>query len=67
MKSADAFILIFQLLVSEKDLIVREEACRIGLLFGGFTGCYHGMRCVLRRMRNETSLNEYVSISNDTN
>jgi hypothetical protein len=27
-----------QQLVSEKDLIVWEEACRVGLLFGGFTG-----------------------------
>uniref|UniRef100_A0A0E0I121 Transmembrane protein 135 N-terminal domain-containing protein n=1 Tax=Oryza nivara TaxID=4536 RepID=A0A0E0I121_ORYNI len=32
-------------LVSEKDLIVREEACRVGLLFGGFTGSYHALRC----------------------
>ncbi|KAM7491793.1 hypothetical protein LguiA_034714 [Lonicera macranthoides] len=31
-------------LVSEKDLIVREEACRVGLLFGGFTGSYHALR-----------------------
>ncbi|XP_031502668.1 uncharacterized protein LOC116265854 [Nymphaea colorata] len=40
-------------LVSEKDLIVREEACRIGLLFGGFTGSYHALRCLLRRMRKK--------------
>ncbi|VFQ80510.1 unnamed protein product [Cuscuta campestris] len=45
-------------LVSEKDLIVREEACRIGLLFGGFTGSYHALRCVLRKIRKkETPLN----------
>lgn len=55
-------ILDLKLLVSEKDLIVREEACRIGLLFGGFTGCYHGMRCILRRLRKkETPLNEFVA------
>jgi hypothetical protein len=29
-----------QQLVSEKDLIVWEKACRVGLLFGGFTGSY---------------------------
>lgn len=45
-------------LVSEKDLIVREEACRIGLLFGGFTGSYHGLRCLLRKLRKkDTPLN----------
>ncbi|KAI7979873.1 Transmembrane protein 135 [Camellia lanceoleosa] len=45
-------------LVSEKDLIVREEACRIGLLFGGFTGSYHALRCLLRKLRKkETPLN----------
>ncbi|PIA30997.1 hypothetical protein AQUCO_05300077v1 [Aquilegia coerulea] len=45
-------------LVSEKDLIVREEACRIGLLFGGFTGSYHALRCFLRKYRKkETPLN----------
>lgn len=52
------FIFIFQQLVSEKDLIVREEACRIGLLFGGFTGSYHALRCLLRKLRKkETPLN----------
>lgn len=50
--------IILQLLLSEKDLIVREEACRIGLLFGGFTGAFHAMRCLLRRTRNkETPMN----------
>ncbi|KMT12311.1 hypothetical protein BVRB_5g102530 [Beta vulgaris subsp. vulgaris] len=45
-------------LVSEKDLIVREEACRVGLLFGGFTGSYHALRCLLRKLRRrETPLN----------
>ncbi|CAL9228805.1 unnamed protein product [Arabidopsis halleri] len=45
-------------LVSEKDLIVREEACRIGLLFGGFTGSYHALRCCLRKWRKkETPFN----------
>ncbi|KAF0909064.1 hypothetical protein E2562_030816 [Oryza meyeriana var. granulata] len=45
-------------LVSEKDLIVREEACRVGLLFGGFTGSYHALRCFLRRFRKkETPFN----------
>ncbi|XP_022776460.1 uncharacterized protein LOC111318077 isoform X2 [Durio zibethinus] len=39
--------------VSEKDLIVREEACRIGLLFGGFTGSYHALRCLLRKLRRK--------------
>lgn len=43
----------FQQLVSEKDLIVREEACRIGLLFGGFTGSYHALRCLLRKLRKK--------------
>ena len=42
-----------QQLVSEKDLIVREEACRIGLLFGGFTGSYHALRCLLRKLRKK--------------
>lgn len=47
-----------QQLVSETDLIVREEACRIGLLFGGFTGSYHLLRCCLRKWRKkETPLN----------
>ncbi|KAL6008329.1 hypothetical protein ACLOJK_033838 [Asimina triloba] len=46
-------ILDLKQLVSEKDLIVREEACRIGLLFGGFTGSYHALRCLLRKLRKE--------------
>ncbi|ERN01096.1 uncharacterized protein LOC18429172 [Amborella trichopoda] len=51
-------ILDLKQLVSEKDLIVREEACRIGLLFGGFTGSYHALRCLLRKLRKkETPLN----------
>ncbi|KAG9451694.1 hypothetical protein H6P81_004598 [Aristolochia fimbriata] len=49
-------------LVSEKDLIVREEACRIGLLFGGFTGSYHAIRCFLRKFRKkETPLNSILA------
>ncbi|KAL0913470.1 hypothetical protein M5K25_016933 [Dendrobium thyrsiflorum] len=49
-------------LVSEKDLIVREEACRIGLLFGGFTGSYHALRCFLRKFRKkETPLNAILA------
>ncbi|KAJ7959958.1 Mitochondrial import inner membrane translocase subunit Tim17/Tim22/Tim23 family protein [Quillaja saponaria] len=49
-------------LVSEKDLIVREEACRIGLLFGGFTGSYHALRCLLRKLRKkEAPLNAILS------
>ncbi|XP_048326477.1 uncharacterized protein LOC125421452 isoform X1 [Ziziphus jujuba] len=49
-------------LVSEKDLIVREEACRIGLLFGGFTGSYHGLRCLLRKLRKkETPFNTILA------
>ncbi|KAA8539742.1 hypothetical protein F0562_026434 [Nyssa sinensis] len=49
-------------LVSEKDLIVREEACRIGLLFGGFTGSYHALRCLLRKWRKkETPLNAFLA------
>ncbi|KAD4585864.1 hypothetical protein R6Q59_035709 [Mikania micrantha] len=45
-------------LVSEKDLIVREEACRVGLLFGGFSGSYHALRCFLRKLRKrETPFN----------
>ncbi|XP_031393152.1 uncharacterized protein LOC116204921 [Punica granatum] len=49
-------------LVSEKDLIVREEACRIGLLFGGFTGSYHALRCLFRKLRRkETPLNVFLS------
>ncbi|KAK8287339.1 hypothetical protein V6Z11_D07G051500 [Gossypium hirsutum] len=49
-------------LVSEKDLIVREEACRIGLLFGGFTGSYHALRCLLRKRRKkETPLNAILA------
>ncbi|GFP87044.1 transmembrane protein 135 [Phtheirospermum japonicum] len=43
LKSYSSLLDIKQL-VSEKDLIVREEACRIGLLFGGFTGSYHALR-----------------------
>jgi hypothetical protein len=51
-------IFCLQQLVSEKDLIVREEACRIGLLFGGFTGSYHALRCLFRKFRKkETPLN----------
>ncbi|KAK6926252.1 hypothetical protein RJ641_007971, partial [Dillenia turbinata] len=49
-------------LVSEKDLIVREEACRIGLFFGGFTGSYHAIRCFLRKWRKkETPLNAFLA------
>ncbi|KAK9144719.1 hypothetical protein Sjap_004622 [Stephania japonica] len=49
-------------LVSEKDLIVREEACRVGLLFGGFTGSYHALRCLLRKFRKkETPLNAILA------
>ncbi|KAL3524106.1 hypothetical protein ACH5RR_016940 [Cinchona calisaya] len=49
-------------LVSEKDLIVREEACRIGLLFGGFTGSYHALRCLLRKLRKkETPMNAILA------
>ncbi|KAL5569718.1 hypothetical protein UlMin_026293 [Ulmus minor] len=49
-------------LVSEKDLIVREEACRIGLLFGGFTGSYHALRCLLRKLRRkETPINAILA------
>ncbi|KAK8680195.1 hypothetical protein V6N13_109147 [Hibiscus sabdariffa] len=49
-------------LVSEKNLIVREEACRIGLLFGGFTGSYHALRCLLRKWRKkETPMNAILA------
>ncbi|XP_062092247.1 uncharacterized protein LOC133798078 [Humulus lupulus] len=49
-------------LVSEKDLIVREEACRVGLLFGGFTGSYHALRCLLIKLRRkETPLNVVIA------
>ncbi|XP_075500691.1 uncharacterized protein LOC142539256 isoform X2 [Primulina tabacum] len=49
-------------LVSEKDLIVREEACRIGLLFGGLTGSYHALRCLLRKLRKkETPMNTFLA------
>ncbi|KAJ6688516.1 hypothetical protein OIU74_017093, partial [Salix koriyanagi] len=49
-------------LVSEKDLIVREEACRVGLLFGGFTGSYHALRCFLRKFRRkETPINAFLA------
>ncbi|PKA50281.1 hypothetical protein AXF42_Ash013370 [Apostasia shenzhenica] len=55
-------ILDLKQLVSEKDLIVREEACRIGLLFGGFTGSYHALRCFLRKFRKkETPLNAVLA------
>lgn len=48
--------------MSEKDLIVREEACRIGLFFGGFTGSYHALRCLLRKLRKkETPLNSILA------
>ncbi|CAM6019236.1 unnamed protein product [Sphagnum balticum] len=55
-------VLDLKLLLSEKDLIVREEACRTGLLFGGFTGVFHAIRCILRRTRDkETPLNGFVA------
>ncbi|KAJ6853483.1 uncharacterized protein M6B38_249685 [Iris pallida] len=55
-------ILDLKQLVSEKDLIVREEACRVGLLFGGFTGSYHALRCLLRKFRKkETPLNAILA------
>ncbi|KAL9672980.1 hypothetical protein QQ045_029233 [Rhodiola kirilowii] len=55
-------ILDLKQLVSEKDLIVREEACRIGLLFGGFTGSYHALRCLLRKLRKkETPINAILA------
>lgn len=51
-----------KLLLSENNLIVREEAVRIGLLFGGFTGVFHGIRCLLRRARGkETPMNAFVA------
>ncbi|XP_037477005.1 uncharacterized protein LOC119354380 [Triticum dicoccoides] len=57
-----ASLLDLKQLVSEKDLIVREEACRVGLLFGGFTGSYHALRCFLRRFRKkETPFNAILS------
>ncbi|XP_021753913.1 uncharacterized protein LOC110719322 [Chenopodium quinoa] len=49
-------------LVSEKDLIVREEACRVGLVFGGLTGSYHALRCILRKLRRkETPFNAILA------
>ncbi|XP_042031325.1 uncharacterized protein LOC121778105 isoform X2 [Salvia splendens] len=61
LKSYSSLLDIKQL-VSEKDLIVREEACRIGLLFGGFTGSYHALRCLLRKMRKkETPVNAILA------
>uniref|UniRef100_A0A7N0V938 Transmembrane protein 135 N-terminal domain-containing protein n=1 Tax=Kalanchoe fedtschenkoi TaxID=63787 RepID=A0A7N0V938_KALFE len=61
-KQSYGSILDLKQLVSEKDLIVREEACRIGLLFGGFTGSYHAMRCLLRKLRKkETPMNVIVA------
>ncbi|WOL09569.1 hypothetical protein Cni_G18322 [Canna indica] len=55
-------ILDLKQLVSEKDLIVREEACRVGLLFGGFTGSYHALRCLLRKFRKrETPFNAIIA------
>ncbi|KAL6862164.1 hypothetical protein ACP4OV_016813 [Aristida adscensionis] len=57
-----ASLLDLKQLVSEKDLIVREEACRVGLLFGGFTGSYHALRCFLRRFRKkETPYNAILA------
>ncbi|MBA0578289.1 hypothetical protein Gorai_020580, partial [Gossypium raimondii] len=36
--------------------------CRIGLLFGGFTGSYHALRCLLRKRRKkETPLNAILA------
>ncbi|KAL6530342.1 hypothetical protein OROHE_014695 [Orobanche hederae] len=61
LKSYSSLLDIKQL-VSEKDLIVREEACRIGLLFGGFTGSYHALRCLLRKLRKkETPVNTILA------
>ncbi|GBG66056.1 hypothetical protein CBR_g55399 [Chara braunii] len=55
-------VLDFQLLLSEKNLIVREEACRTGMLFGGFTGLYHLTRCLLRRLKGrETPMHTFVA------
>ncbi|XP_021615089.1 uncharacterized protein LOC110616886 [Manihot esculenta] len=57
-----ASLLDLKQLVSEKDLIVREEACRVGLLFGGFTGSYHALRCLLRKLRRkETPFNAILA------
>ncbi|KAJ8772402.1 hypothetical protein K2173_027579 [Erythroxylum novogranatense] len=57
-----ASLLDLKQLVSEKDLIVREEACRVGLLFGGFTGSYHALRCLLRKWRRkETPFNAFLA------
>ncbi|XP_058085020.1 uncharacterized protein LOC131232651 [Magnolia sinica] len=57
-----ASLLDLKQLVSEKDLIVREEACRVGLLFGGFTGSYHALRCLLRKLRKkETPMNAILA------
>ncbi|KAK6135559.1 hypothetical protein DH2020_030667 [Rehmannia glutinosa] len=61
LKSYSSLLDIKQL-VSEKDLIVREEACRVGLLFGGFTGSYHALRCLLRKLRKkETPVNAILA------
>ncbi|PTQ28060.1 hypothetical protein MARPO_0175s0021, partial [Marchantia polymorpha] len=51
-----------KLLLGENNLIVREEACRTGLLFGGFTGCFHAIRCFLRRKSGTDSpLNVFLA------
>ncbi|KAK7268671.1 hypothetical protein RIF29_21377 [Crotalaria pallida] len=61
-KQSYSSLLDLKQLVSEKDLIVREEACRIGLLFGGFTGSYHALRCLLRKLRKkETPMNAILA------
>lgn len=61
-KQSYSSLLDLKQLVSEKDLIVREEACRIGLFFGGFTGSYHALRCLLRKLRKkETPLNAILA------
>ncbi|KAK4838961.1 hypothetical protein QYF36_017854 [Acer negundo] len=47
-------------LVSEKDMIVREEGLSNWFAFGGFTGSYHAHRCLLRKIREkETPINAF--------
>ncbi|KAK9033702.1 hypothetical protein V6N11_049887 [Hibiscus sabdariffa] len=63
-RSSYSSLLDLKQLVSERILIVREEACHIGLLFDGFTGSYHGLRCLLRKWRKkETPANAKFSVN----
>ena len=40
-------VLTFEKLIGERSVVYREEAVRLGMFLGSFTGGYHLVRCQL--------------------